>query len=77
MKSPRRSNPALVFFVFLLLSELIAVGYWAFEVFELNRDYYITRYERLETMSGFLMVGFIVGVPIALIVCYFGGRAEH
>lgn len=77
MQNPLKPNQALAFVLCVVVSQLIAVGFWALEVFELDPKYYITRYERIEILPGFLLVGLLVGLPIGVIVYIFDCRNRN
>ena len=48
--------------VALLAGPTTAVLWWALGVYVIEADFYISNYERLETLPTFLFIGSIVGV---------------
>lgn len=64
--------------VALLAGPMTAVLWWALGVYVIEADFYISNYERLETLPTFLFIGSIVGVfSFAVATIWSVGNCDH
>ena len=62
--------------VALIAGPAMAAMWWGLSVFVIDRDFYVSTYERMESLPGTLVVGLFVGVASFLVALAWAIRSS-